>query len=53
MFIYTENLIETLKTSIYSPKQTKNTEIPFTISKKKKGDPYLSNKQFKKFSVSC
>ena len=50
----TLKLIETLKTSIYNPKHTKNTKIHFNFSKKTKKhqSPILfKNIMFKKISV--
>ena len=48
----TLDLKETVKTSIYSPKHTKNTDIHITFSQKSKIN--ISNKkEFKQISVLC
>ena len=43
--------IETLKTSIYSPKHTKNTKIHIILSKLKKQKSYVSKKTSSKQSA--
>ena len=54
-------LIETLKTSIYNPKQTKNTITPCKLLKmfkkrkqsKSSKSPFFNQKKFKIISVLC
>ena len=43
----TQNVIETLKTSIYSPKHTQNTFQNFILFKKEENKPYFEKKQVK------
>ena len=42
----TLNLIEALKTSIYSPKHTDNTKIHFNSQNKKNGNTYIRKSAF-------